>query len=109
MRTKQCGLLALGAVLALPLVAYGKLALPNETFGKIEANLDVCSAVDAKSAAKYEEAKKTLTQGATEEEVAAARASEEYKNGYSSTKQQLEKKPQTELVKSCAAAIEDKN
>jgi len=106
---KRYGFLVLGALLALPLVAHGKSALPNDVFGRLEASLDVCSAGDPNSATKYQEAKKGLVQGATEEEIKAARDSQEYKDGYSSTKQELEKKPKAEVAKSCAAALEGKN
>jgi hypothetical protein len=109
MMMKRYGFVALGAALALPLVAQGKLPIPNEAFGKIEANLDVCAVVDSKSAAKYQDAKKTIAQGATDEEVAAARESDEYKNGYKSTKQDLEKKPKAEVAKACASALEGKS
>jgi len=105
-KMKKFGILALGAALALPQVAHGKLGLPNEIFGRIEANLDVCSKVNSKSAAKYQEAKKTLTQGVTDNEVKAARESQEYKDGYSSTKQDLENRPKEELAKVCAAALD---
>jgi len=40
---KKVGFLTLGAVLALPPAAHGKVPLPNGAFGKIEANLDVRS------------------------------------------------------------------
>lgn len=103
---KRFGFLVLGAALGLPLAAHGKMPLPNGAFGKIEANLDVCSEVDSKSAARYQEAKKTLTQGATEDEVKAARDSQEYKDAYSETKQELEKEPKAEVAKSCAAALD---
>ena len=99
---KKVGFLACG-VLALSLAAYGKVPLPNGGFGKIEANLDVCSEMDSKSAAKYQEAKKKLTHGATEEELRAARDSQEYRDAYSETKQELEKEPKAEVAKSCAA------
>ncbi|HKV82577.1 MAG TPA: hypothetical protein VJP02_30795 [Candidatus Sulfotelmatobacter sp.] len=102
------GVLALGAALALPLLAQGKLALPNETFGRIEASFDVCLQVDSKSASKYQEAKKALTQGATDEEVAKARASKEYKTGYSETSDEMSKQPPADVAKTCAAALEGK-
>jgi hypothetical protein len=106
MTMKKFGFLALGAALALPLVAYGKMPLPNGIFGKVEANLDVCSEVDSKSAAKYQEAKKKLTQDATEDEIKAARDSQEYRDGYNETKQELENEPKAEVAKSCAAAVD---
>ena len=99
---KKVGFLTCG-VLALTLAAQGKVPLPNGAFGKIEAHLDVCSEVDSKSAAKYQEAKKKLTHGATEEELRAARDSQEYRDAYSETKQELEKEPKAEVAKSCAA------
>jgi hypothetical protein len=106
---KKYGLLALGAALALPLVAHGKLAIPSETLGKVEANLDVCSQADSKSAEKFQGAKKILTQGATEQEIDDARGSDEYKHAYSLARKELEKKPKAELAKTCAAALEGKN
>jgi hypothetical protein len=102
MTMKKVGFLTCG-VLALPLAAHGKVPLPNGAFGKIEANLDVCSEVDSKSAAKYQEAKKKLAHGATEEELRDARDSQEYRDAYSETKQELEKEPKAEVAKSCAA------
>jgi hypothetical protein len=103
---KKFGFMALGAALALPLVAYGKMPLPNGIFGKVEANLDVCSEVDSKSAAKYQEMKKKVTQGATEDEVKAARDSQEYTDAYTETKQEMEQEPKAEVAKSCAAALD---
>ena len=47
---KKFGFPALVAALVLPVLAHGKMPLPNETFGRIEANLHVCSEVDSKSA-----------------------------------------------------------
>jgi|SRR5215471_2929457 len=104
---KKVGFLPCG-VLALCLAMHGKVPLPNGAFGKIEANLDVCSEVDSKSAAKYQEAKKRLTQGANDEELRAARDSQEYRDGYSETKQELEKEPKAEVAKSCAALPDPK-
>ena len=43
---KKYGFLLLGALLVLPLVAHGKLALPNDVLGRLEASLEVCSAGD---------------------------------------------------------------
>lgn len=97
------------SALALPLIAHAKLALPNETFGRIEGALDFCSQLDSQSAAKYQEQKKVLVQGASEEEVAQARASQEYKEGYAAATEEMGKQPKAEVAKTCAAALESKN
>jgi hypothetical protein len=105
---KKYSFLVLGAAIALPLLAHAKLALPNEAFGRIEGALDSCSQIDSKSAAQYQELKKSASQGATDEEVATARASKEYKEGYVASSDELSKKPPAEALKTCTAALETK-
>jgi hypothetical protein len=105
---KKHSVLALAAAIVLPLLAHAKLALPDEAFGRIEGALDTCSQIDPKSAEKYQELKKYASQGATDEEVGAARASKEYKAGYVAGSDELSKKPQADALKTCAASLENK-
>jgi hypothetical protein len=102
-------IVCLSAVLALSPLALAKLALPNDLFGRIEGALDFCAQADPQSAAKYQEKKKDLVRGASDQEVAEARASKEYKDGYDSATDELGKQPKEQVVKSCAAALEAKN
>ena len=99
-------ILCLGAALALPSLALAKLALPNDAFGRIEGALDFCAQADPKNAAKYQEQKKLLIQGATDDEVAEARASQEYKDTYAEATEEMGKQPKDQAVRTCAAALE---
>jgi len=101
-------MLCFGAVLALAPLAVAKLQLPNGLFGKIEGALDFCAQANPQGAAKYQEKKKDLVQGASEKEVAEARASSEYKEGYDSATEEMSKQPKDQAVKTCAAALETK-
>lgn len=96
------------ALLVVTSLAFAKLALPNDIFGKIEGGLDACAKVDPQSATKYMDKKKELAQGATDAEVAAARASDEYKQGYAAGTDEIEKQPKDQAKKACAAALESK-
>ena len=99
----------LSAALMLAPLALAKLALPNDAFGRIEGSLDFCAQVDPQSAAKYQEQKKLLVQGASDQEVAEARASKEYKDGYDASTDEMGKQPKDKVKKTCAAALETKN
>jgi hypothetical protein len=99
----------LGAAIALPQLALAKMPVPNEAFGRIEGALDFCAQADTGNAAKYQEQKKVLVQGATDDEVAEARASQEYKDNYKSATDELSKQPKDQAKKSCAAALEGKS
>lgn len=96
------------ALLAVTSLAFAKLALPNDIFGKIEGGLDACAKADPQSATKYMDKKKELAQGATDEELAAARASDEYKQGYAAGTDEIEKQPKDQAKKACAGALESK-
>lgn len=98
----------LGAAITLPQLAAAELPLPNEVFGRLEGTLDFCAQVDPQSAAKYLEQKKYLVQGASEEEVAEARASKGYKEGQESATKEFSKQPKDQAAKACAAAVGSK-
>jgi hypothetical protein len=101
-------MLCLGAALAMPASALAKLSIPNDAFGRIEGALDFCAQVDSENAAKYQEQKKVLVQGASDQEVAEARASQEYKEGYDSATDEMNKQPKDQAVKTCAAGLATK-
>lgn len=100
--------ICLSGVLVLTSVAFAKLALPNDIFGKIEGGLDACAKVDPQSASKYAGKKKELTQGATDQELAEARATDEYKQGYAAGTDEIEKQSKDQAKKTCAGALESK-
>lgn len=97
------------AALVFAPLALAKLAVPNDAFGSIEASLDFCAQVDPQSASKYQEQKKLLVQGASDQEVAEARASKEYKDAYDAVTEEMGKQPKEKAKKTCAAALEGKN
>jgi len=105
---KTVRVVCFSGMLVFTSLAFAKLALPNDIFGKIEGALDACAKTDPSSAPKYAEKKKQLAQGATEQEVADARASDEYKQGYAAGSEEISKQSKDEAKKACAAALESK-
>lgn len=105
---KTVRVVCLSGMLALTSLAFAKLALPNDVFGKIEGALDACAKADPSSASKYMEKKKQLAQGATDQEVSDARASDEYKQGYAAGSDEISKQPKDQAKKACVAALESK-
>lgn len=101
-------MIGLSGMLVLTSFAFAKLALPNDVFGRVEGALDACAKADPQSATKYAAKKKELTQGATAQEVAEARASDDYKQGYAAGADEIEKQPKDDAKKACAAALESK-
>jgi len=98
----------LGAALVVPQLVLAKLPLPNDAFGKIESTLDFCAQIDSRGAARYQEQKKVLVGDAPEKEVAAARATTEYKEAYAAIGEELGKLPKDKVAKTCAASREGK-
>ena len=101
-------ILCLGAALVIPQLALAKLPLPNDAFGKIEGTLDFCAQADPQSASTYQQAKKMVVGDASEQEVAEARKTQEYKDGYQEISDQLAKVPREKAVQACSAYREDK-
>jgi hypothetical protein len=101
-------ILCLGAALVIPQLALAKLPLPNDSFGKIEGTLDFCAQADPQGAATYQQAKKVVAGDATEKEVAEARKTQEYKDGYQAITDELAKMPKEKVVKACTARLEGK-
>jgi len=105
---KTVRVVCLSGMLVLTSVAFAKLALPNDVFGQIEGALDACAKADPQSASKYSEKKKEITQGASDQEVADARATDEYKQGYAAGSEEISKQSKDQAKKACAAALESK-
>jgi hypothetical protein len=101
--------LCLAVALLIPELALAKLPFSNELFGKVEGTLDFCAQIDPHKAEKYQEKKKLIVKDLPDNEVAEARASEEYKAAYQSTTEEAAKAPREEAAKSCSAALESKN
>jgi hypothetical protein len=99
----------LGSAIALSQLALAKMPLPNEAFGRIEGALDFCAQADTGNAAKYQQQKKVLVQGATDDEVAEARASKEYKENYDAATEEMGKQPKERAKKTCAAVLAGKS
>jgi hypothetical protein len=103
---KMFRIVCLSAMVALPPLALAKLPAPNGVLGTVEGALDFCAQADPGSVSKYQEKKKAFVQGASGDELAEARASQEYKEGYNSATDEMGKQPEDEAKKSCAAARE---
>jgi hypothetical protein len=94
------------AAFLVPQLLLAKMPLPNDAFGRIESSLDYCAQVDSKSASKYQERKKALVRGASDQEVAEARDSKEYRGAYDQVTADLSKEPKDQTAKTCAASLE---
>jgi hypothetical protein len=99
--------LCLVVAVFLPLIAQADLPFSNEGFGTVEAILDYCQQANASQAQKYEERKTALVRNLPEEEVAEARSSEEYKQAYGATRDQVAEQPQDKVVEACTAYLKD--
>jgi hypothetical protein len=95
------------AALVVPQLAPAKVPVPEQSLGQLESILDFCAKADPKTAVKFQDVKKMLAGDATQEELAAARDKQEYKNNYQSTSEQLAKVPEEKAVKACSAYLND--
>ena len=96
------------AILALASLAVAKLEMPNGVLGKVEGALDFCTQADPPSANRYQAKKKEFSQGATDEELSEARDSQDYKDAYQSSTEELSKQSKDEAKKTCASALSGK-
>ena len=99
-------IVCLGLVIAIPELALAKLPFENSVFGKVESTLDYCSQVDPPMAPKYEAKRKALVEGLPEKEVAEARQTQEYKDGYNEAKTELSKQSKDEVTSTCKALVQ---
>ena len=105
---KMYRMLCLAAALALPILALAKLPFTNAGFGQVEGILDFCAHGDAQNAPKYQEQKKSLANEVPEKEVEEARKTQEYRDGYDSTTDELAKAPKEQAVMSCTNFLKGK-
>ena len=98
----------LGAAILVPQLTLAKLPLPKDSFGSVEGILDFCAKADSQSASKYQERKKVLVGDATEKEVAEARETKEYKDGYLAITTKLAEVPKEKAIEACTAYQEGK-
>ena len=101
-------ILALSASVLMPFVALAKLPLSNDAFGKTEATFDFCAQQNAQDAAKYQERKQQMFRDVPEQELADARGTQEYQDGYRGMSDQLRVVPQQQAVQTCQAYLEGK-
>ena len=69
--------------------------------GALEGTMNFCGKVDPQSASKYEDLKKLLTNGQSNEAVAKIRESKEYKDSLDQTNKQLGALSPKEAVAAC--------
>lgn len=98
--------ICVGLVIVIPELALAKLPFENAVFGKVESTLDFCSQVDPPMAPKYEAKKKALVEGIPEKEVAEARETQEYKDGYNEAKTELTKQSKDEVASTCKGLLQ---
>jgi hypothetical protein len=94
-----------GTILALAPLALAKLPYSNDALGRVEGTLDFCAQSDAQSASKYQERKKAITNGVPEKELAEARDSQEYRDGYDFMTTELGKVPKEKVAEACASYL----
>jgi hypothetical protein len=99
-------ILCLGATIVIPQLALAKLPFPNDAFGKLEGTLDFCAQANPEAAQKYQDAKKQMVHDVPEKEVAEARKTQEYKDAYQWTNDELAKVPKDKAVQACSAYLE---
>jgi hypothetical protein len=98
--------LCLCVAVVMPQLANAELPFPNEVFAKFEGTLDFCAQVNPKDVQVYEKEKKLLLQGAPEKDAAEARNTQEYKDAYESTKNELGQLPRNKALEVCTASLE---
>jgi hypothetical protein len=99
--------ICLAAAIVIPQIAVAKLPMANDVFGKSEGSLDFCAQVDPQSAPKYQERKKALVKDVPEKEVAEARNTKEYKEGYDFVTNQMGSLPKERIVEGCASILQN--
>jgi hypothetical protein len=105
---KSLRIVFVSGILTIAPLALATLPAPKGVLGKVEGALDFCAQTDQQSAEKYQQKKKALVKGASEKELAEARASQEYKDGNQSATDELLNEAKDDVKKSCSAALEAK-
>jgi hypothetical protein len=104
------GVLALSAALLLAQPARADEPAPSgQVLGTIEALLNHCAKVDAASAARYQQRLKLMVQGADEKALAEVRTSDEYREAYQTTTDQLGDVTEEDARRTCSSSLADNN
>lgn len=98
---KALGLTCLAAALAAPAAAAEPVP-SGLALGTVEALLQYCARVDPASAARYQQLGQLLAQGADEESLAAVRQSEDYRQSYDATTEQVREVGDEATRQTCA-------
>jgi hypothetical protein len=96
----------LAALIAVPQQFAATPPLPPPVLGQLEASV-FCIQADTKFADKYKELGKKLVADMSEKEVAEARASAEYKEGFNTMTAQLRELPKEKAVDACRASLRE--
>jgi uncharacterized membrane protein len=97
----------LAALIAVPQQFAATPPLPPPVLGQLEASVSFCIQVDTKFADKYKELGKKLVVDISEKEVAEARASAGYKEGFNTMTAQLKELPKEKAVDACRASLRE--
>jgi|ERR1700746_2376343 hypothetical protein len=100
-------IICLAAAIVIPQIVFAKLPMTNDVFGKSEGALDFCAQADPESAPKYQARKKALVKDTPDKEVAEARNTKEYKDGYDLVTSQLGSLPKDRVVEGCASVLQN--
>jgi hypothetical protein len=94
---------------ALPPLILAFAPIPAASLGQVEATVAFCGRVDSKSADKYEDLRKRIIKGVSQEELTETRNSSQYKESVQAVTTELGKLPTDKAVESCRAALRDDN
>jgi hypothetical protein len=97
----------LAALVAVPRQFAAMPPLPPGALGQLEASVSFCTQADGKFADKYRALGKKLIADMSEQDVAQARASTEYKDGFNAITTELKKLPADKAVESCRESLKD--
>ena len=97
--------LCLCAFAALPALA-AESELSGEALGQMEGIVAVCSQVNPKDAAKYQELVESMIEGESEKTLAAVRKTPQYKQVHQSLLSELGKGNDEQAVQACAKFLE---
>jgi hypothetical protein len=79
----------------------------GQVLGAVEAIVEHCIKADAASAARYAQQLKIVVRDADEKALAEVRQSDEYKQTYQATKEQLGESTGEEARRACASSLSD--
>ena len=101
MSLKSLSIACISAALMTPYLAAASEPPAQSALGQLESILDSCAAAKPKEAEHYKKQRAKLTEGIAEKDVAKIRASEEYKEAYSSVRERFDHASSDEVDKAC--------